>query len=581
MNFFKVLFVLLGVLHLSTYSSIGGTRGSRPYTYAVVIKESTYKIPGWKAVADTLLSIHGETDSRLFTYVSSPTDVKSQLANFMPDYIAVVGKGGEDINDWIIKQTYLANRSLDSDPYPDAVLGFVTGYKAADALRAVTDTLRVKTGLHATEGPELSISTGKINGKPKIEYKDNNGGVLAGPDIGKDRCEFLVNTLNNGVDITINGKHYKQPVDVFGTGGHGLESVWQIHYPDKSPEGMFRSSKGQLYGQPYSGENININKKTPTVYLAINNCLIGNPNNLNNMVYAWFHSGRAVQMFGFTPLCKGSLQGFSVRSRMRNPGINPTEAYFLSECSLVWEKETKFINNWNDFILDHNLEGTVMYGDPKANVLCKEGDAKSINSGGLSSSISYSAEREDGYYLFELKTEKVVDTLRPWGAWKRDKRPIFPLPVKIDPSTIEVIQDDTYGYEIIDNVVMIEAWGAKDNLPTQTPKGTVKVLKWRAKVIKSDLVNMSAAPAKNTILKPAITLIKSRLDINLGKAYIGSFVLKIIDAKGRIAMEQTKNIKMPKNTVSIHLSSGLVNGNYFITIKGEDLNLSGKMVLLR
>ena len=72
---------------------------------------------------------------------------------------------------------------------------------------------------------------------------------MAGPvdkrtDGPTDGTPSLVSSLNDN------------DVDMMVTSGHASEYNWQLHYPTPSPEGYFRASNGQLYGQDAEGTRI-------------------------------------------------------------------------------------------------------------------------------------------------------------------------------------------------------------------------------------------------------------------------------------------------------------------------------------
>jgi len=489
--------LLITLCVLKTYSAIGGI--GRSYTYAVVVKNSTYNDPEWKQVADTLLSIHNNSDARLFTYTSSVTELQSELSDFMPEYIAFVCKPVTDVTRKKVQYMTSLVRHLDEDPYYDAVYGIVTGYVAADALRSVTDTLRIKTGLNETDGPIMSIKTGPINGTPSVTYVHHASGNSTTQSIGDDRIPFIANTLTEGVDITVGGIEYKAPIDIFGTGGHGTVNAWQAHYPDIGSEGFLRSENGQLYGLPNGAAQIPINKTTPTVYLAINNCLIGKPDDINNMVYAWSHTGGSVFMFGYLVNTSASHSGFSTRTRMTMEGITPAEAYFLSQNNYVWTIETApdsysknhNIGHWPLTGFSFNLKETVVYGDPKANVYVNEGDGTSYSCGGIRTDIEDSVESGTGYITYTITMTKETDNLAPYSGWQRDARPVIPLPHRIKPETVEILQDDSYSHVVVDNLVAIRAWDRND---IDSAVGFSKVLKWRAELINKDIDPQDTVP---------------------------------------------------------------------------------------
>jgi len=262
------------------FSQTFGTAANN-YTYAVVISKASYGDAGWKAVADTLLKIHGKTASRLFTWNSSVNECKSDLAAFMPTYIGFIARPADECNTAFVAAVSSLSRNLDADPYGDAYWGVITGFDAADALRAVTESLTVKTVLLGANGlayePPLQRFYQAVgmtcDSYTKTDYIfPNMGGKVysadAHPDGEQDRVKLVCKWLNAGkIDVSVSGKgSVTGPVDCLITGGHGNVDVWQCHYSDAGTEGYVRSQNGQLFGDPYSGSTININAPNPMIY---------------------------------------------------------------------------------------------------------------------------------------------------------------------------------------------------------------------------------------------------------------------------------------------------------------------------
>jgi hypothetical protein len=136
---------------LLTVSVIEVKAQSASCNYAVVISDAAYKENGWKIVADSLLKKHSNNgNSKLFTWQSGVTETKAALAEFKPDYVAFIARPVSECKSSFIVNVHRLCRALDSDPYGDAVWGIITGARAEDALRAISESLSVKTVLCAS-----------------------------------------------------------------------------------------------------------------------------------------------------------------------------------------------------------------------------------------------------------------------------------------------------------------------------------------------------------------------------------------------------------------------------------------------
>ncbi|MCD6161247.1 MAG: T9SS type A sorting domain-containing protein [candidate division Zixibacteria bacterium] len=342
------LFLLLFTFLLLTSLSRGDFR------YAVVVNNSTYQIPEWGLVADTLVSRY---NGEIFIWQNSTWDLRQDLIDYKPTHIAFVCEALTANSNFVQTSIWTLTRALDDDPYGDAIWGIITGYNAADALRLATcGSFRVKNMLGGTMSCDLGYypqgictSEGTYN---RIRFKYLDGTIVDTTDedlCPNDRTGFLMNMIN------------ADTIDIFMTSGHGNHDNWQLHYPTPDLEGFFRSNAGQLYGDPRYGSNINANSINPKIYLALGNCYVGKIQNLNSMAPAWIHTGGASLMTGYViPEGSDSYQHGGTKAYFARQGLYTwPEAFFLANQALYFDQihHTPGTN-------PPDLNGSALYGDP-------------------------------------------------------------------------------------------------------------------------------------------------------------------------------------------------------------------------
>ncbi len=332
---------------------------ARAITYAVVVKQSTYDQPDWAAVADTLIARY---QGQLFVWNSSLSEVQAAVGAFRPTHIAFVCEALTASAGFVQNNLWPFTRALDADPYCDAVWGIVTGYNAEDAMRLSTCSgFTVKTVLGGTNCCDagyfpqgIASSEGTYN-RYSVKRLDSPG-TVAYTDGPTDRTEWLINMINDGIEMFDNA-----PVDIFMTSGHGNHNEWQLHYPTSGNEGFFRSANGQLYGDPRSGPNINANSVNPKIYLALGNCYVGKIQSMNSMAPAWIHTGGACMMTGYViPEGSDSHQHGGTKAFFARQGLYTwPESFFLANQNLYFD-----IQNQTPGTDPPDLNGSALYGNP-------------------------------------------------------------------------------------------------------------------------------------------------------------------------------------------------------------------------
>jgi zinc protease len=437
---------------------ITGTFAQR---YAIVVSDTTYGLPGWSEVVDSLAARH---NGQVFTWQDSVRQVESALAAFMPDYIAFVARSFYELKVQYVYSVWDMTRNLDADPYGDAVWGVVSGFDYPDAMRIVQNqTLQVKTVLGGTNCTWDSwfyqgVSTFEAQYN-RIRFKVPDTSLIIDtvcpPRCPDDRCTLLVNYLNDGINDTIQGYSIQGPVDFFMTSGHGNVDVWQLHYPTPGLEGYFRSDAGQVYGDPHVGSNRNINSSNPKVYNAMGNCLVGNPNNPNYMPFAWLHSGGAIAMTGYMPstVYGYMLWGLGGLFQMSQDRYTYAEAFFINNQELLFDR----LNNTpgtDPNGLDYDRDACCYYGDPAADIRMFAWRDPWWDQG---LDLVPGAEFDTLTFWIEAN----YDSVDPGFSGTSGRRhPFAFLPYRYD--SVVVLDSSCYSTVITDNFVLMYCWRQGD-----------------------------------------------------------------------------------------------------------------------
>ncbi|MBN2434866.1 MAG: hypothetical protein JXK07_06325 [Spirochaetes bacterium] len=517
------------------------------YRYAVVVSSEAYGMPEWKLVIDSLIRKHSAQGvSVLFTWYRSVTEVTDELGNFQPDYIGFVARPVSECNSAFVVAVSSLCRKLDDDPYVDAIWGIITGYEPSDVLRAISESLEVKTVVSAS---------GNLLYEPPIERYYQAIGMTcdsytktdylfaecAGkvhtenqrPNNETDRIKIIASWLNGPrLDVSISDKgRIDDPVDCIITGGHGNVNLWQCHYPDAGREGYMRSSEGVLYGAPYSGSAIAINAPTPKIYWCASNCLMGNPNNKNNIVYAAFHSGHAVQMFGFINNASAGdeFMAWGIYDRVTKCAGRVTlpQGFFLSQNNAIFEcvNPSGLINTERVKIY---MDSTVFYGDPA-------GDVHFYNTGetahAYTTDFTFAKDGSTGAAEFTYSFTMNAHDLEYGEGYVYQFRPLHMLPVRIDTGSVVVKSNDGGKALITDNMLIWEMLERGETLK----RGKTRKVTWTATCLDrptSILQHNSQGMSVSKKLEPRILYhpMKGLKFINFGNNTISYCIIDVCGA---------------------------------------------------
>jgi hypothetical protein len=392
--------------------------------YAIVVEEKALQEEGWKGVVETL---EKKRSARVFHWEGGVDGLRSRLAAWHPCYVCFVARPEElareekvqvQGSDGAVHEVPLCGafyhdicalmRSLNDDPYDDAMWGVVTGATPEDARRVVSaKPLTVRRGLsHVGSGwldwleSGVSFNEGE-KGKKYVKGPGKPIETVQGPD---DTTAEFVKELNSG------------KVDMVSSSGHATEHDWQMgfNYKDgklipgaaieREPEavrenyekarmarekkskvkgeGKNRETKGEkpgtnLLGVSSTNEVHEVLATNPKVYYSPGNCLIGRVDGKDCMALSWVHHG-AVQFFGHIGLQTRSCHAWGITEYFLSlqGRFDFAEAVFLNRQAMQWEL-ARGQHGPQDYLCCRNearvpipqerrvlWETTVFYGDP-------------------------------------------------------------------------------------------------------------------------------------------------------------------------------------------------------------------------
>ncbi len=380
--------------------------------YAIVAEKKSVEDALWKSVVETLQRKHSA--KVFFRDDGGMQELQKKLAAFRPDYVCFVARPDElmrqarakvqtrdggslelPLHGMYYHEMGKLMRSLDDDPYDDAIWAVLTGATPEDALRVVSARpLVVRNGLSHVVGGWLEWMESGVSfneskkGQKWIKQPGNPPEETQGPD---DATEQFVAALNTG------------KVDMVSTSGHATEHDWQMGFTYRSgqivtpskieklpqaardsynkllqtdPAGQPRAA-AWLLGVDTSNKVYEILTDNPKIYYSPGNCRIARVDGEDCMVLGWIHHG-SMQFFGHVGLQMRSCYAWGVAEYFLalQGRFNFAQAVWLNQQALQWElsqmsekdRKQKYICCRNEVPFPAGRElfwqTTVLYGDP-------------------------------------------------------------------------------------------------------------------------------------------------------------------------------------------------------------------------
>ncbi|MFW6161964.1 MAG: hypothetical protein ACODAJ_04295 [Planctomycetota bacterium] len=419
-------------------------------SYAVVVSRGTYEDAEWKAVVEALRAEH---DASVIVYRRSVSEARTALADVFPRHACFVARPGEAGRRFVV-EVHRLTRTLDDDPYTDALWGILTGYEAEDALRIArhAEPLTVRRGLAGT-GLNLDVfDAGRwfSEGKKGVMWEKAEGGEPTKKTVPQDTTRLFVEALED----------FKP--HLFLTSGHATTRDWQIGYSYRN--GQLRCKDGQLVGVDLKKHAYPIHSPNPKVFLPAGNCLIGRIDGRDCMALALMRTGGVYQMFGYTVLTWYGYAGWGVKDLfIGQPGrYSLAEAFYANIQTLIHQLETRFPKAANvnfeafDLETDRRLLGKLArkHGVREKDALGLLWDRDTVAFYGDPAWEARLAPRplawdqtlseDDGVYTVELKAEREAKPSRP---------PVVLFPHRL--KEVEVVEGGELQPLITDNFLLL------------------------------------------------------------------------------------------------------------------------------
>ncbi len=256
--------------------------------YAIVVANSFFAQEKstktkWPKVVEKLEKRYSAKVFRFDGLPNSSKTLKKELGDYHPYYVCFVSKP-QHCGRSFVKSVIRLMRSLDDDPYDDAIWAILTGYTADDALKIVSaKPLEVKRHLSHVGGGWLEWFERGVSfneGKQFEKTVKKKGEKPQKAECPGDTTEQWVKEANSN------------KVDLISTSGHATERDWQMGYNFRSGR-IVPAGKGKLMGVASNRQRFGIKTSNPKIYFSPGNCLIAHiPSNLMDcMCLSWMHNG--------------------------------------------------------------------------------------------------------------------------------------------------------------------------------------------------------------------------------------------------------------------------------------------------
>lgn len=349
-------------------SAGGVTSAAEPSArYAIVVKKDTAE-GTWGKVVQFLEQKH---KGKRFVYAKSPEEVRKDVGGYHPRYVCFVCQPTENFPDFALAANKFC-RTLDDDPYVDAIWGILTGFDADHALDlAKSEPVVIQKAFTKTLGPWL-------NWVPEGDYVTEwtrDKGELGKKENGKDFALKSGGPQSDVEDAKYTHKLLSEDsYDLIIGSGHGGHHNWMLMYP--RGVGYLTAKDGQLT-MTAPEVKLPLTASKPKVYWAVGNCLTGVVNNnkqsfKDSYALAWMKNG-AKQYIG------------AVKSTWYELNWNMADWFLKQEGRWTFAESLFLLRQWSHYLLAENVvagrdrEGTiftdeifVLYGDPALDARVKK-----------------------------------------------------------------------------------------------------------------------------------------------------------------------------------------------------------------
>ena len=374
------------------------TPNGATWHYRVVVSESAASDPAWRAVADALAAKYSKPPFMSSVAVANPTNAASVLTpkeqwQATPRYVAFVMKPEEAGAETVYKLHDIM-KSLDDDPFYDAVWGIVTGPTADAAMHLATaEGVHPLTALSTTGidfrpfDDATTISDAYAPGTRREEYMqsvkpvavmEKRGGAAEATRIvrGDTTAEFAAAWDALDPELIVTSAHASQRnLEMpFSTGNivprkGKLRTLPRMQLIDYSTGQAAKGSKSHAARAKLAAP------KRDKIWIAAGNCLIGDYKDNDSMAAAIIGYARAVQFMGYVKTTWFGEIGWESLGQFMNNRASAGEAWYFAgqnlERKLALMKKDENDIRYAGRIWDR--DATILWGDPALDASLEEG----------------------------------------------------------------------------------------------------------------------------------------------------------------------------------------------------------------
>lgn len=325
--------------------------------FAVVISPETAADKDWLKAAELLKEKHRD-ESRAYIAEVAPTNATETLRSTKPDYVAFVMKPRELLDNALIALKTMM-RTLDDDPYDDALWGIVTGPDARTACRIASSSEPSQLRrMLATTGVPPDIVPGRVcvfsDAYPKGEWweKSEDGAIVR-------------NCMTGDLSGVFADAWERLDPEMLLTSSHASERNMEMPFS----QGTILADKGIFLAGPSIVQAVEFRPlsrpRREKIWLAAGNCLIANHLDEQDMVMTALSFGKVNQFAGYFKTTWFGYIGWNTWRYFREDKLSLVESYYAANRDLQRKLET---GDWKDKRekagLEWDRDATIFYGDP-------------------------------------------------------------------------------------------------------------------------------------------------------------------------------------------------------------------------
>ncbi|CAF0839729.1 unnamed protein product [Adineta steineri] len=306
-------------------------------SYAVVVSSITLNDAEWNDVVSHLFELH--PNAQKFVYSDNDIlSIRSDLQTLMPRYVAFVCQPNECGRIFVAKWHCLM-RTLDDDPYIDAMWSIITGIDAEHALKSIdnesiSQPFIIQRSINFTNIDQNLFET-------CFTFSDAKQGCWYGKNCSLDNGSG--EERNQGEEyprapaLIFTEKLNEIEPDLLITSGHGTEQSIEM------PWSLGKLEVQETYLTPLDNNSqpvapiIKISAN-PKIFLPIANCLVGHCNGSQCMVTIFLGRMGVRQMCGYTVRTWFGRAGWGTLDLWKSiPGrLTLADAYFLHQACMTY-----------------------------------------------------------------------------------------------------------------------------------------------------------------------------------------------------------------------------------------------------